>query len=761
MAKIKKATRKFQAKGGASAMLKKGTITKKGKLKRRKEEDKTEKPKEEPKQEEKDEGMTTSKELGEMDIDQFLNEDFLSDEDDDDEEDQLRKKMEEDDDDSEEEKSNSNSDSDSDSGDELDEEKFKLQLASMAEKDPDFMKHLEENDPSLLESAFAEDEEGEESEDEEDDDEVDEDDESAAPAKPKAATPTAEDTDSQTELTLELLTSLSKSAYKDNSIKSLKRLMTCYMSASRMGDVDETQAPYYIPSEKVYSELLKTVLSKTVKVVAKHLKLERPESVDAPIPPKSYEKSPSWPKIQPILQSFFRSTATLLKSQKSNELLLTILQSLKLYVQLTPDEKTGRTLLKSLVGLWSSANDGSDDNVVRLEAFLRIRQLALTQPFPFIEDCLKSTYLAYAKFAKFTNESTLPTITFLGNCIVELYSLDADSAYQHAFIYIRALALHLRAAVTKKTKEAFKIIYCWQYFNSLKLWSAVAANLSEPNELRELIYPLVELILGVGRLMPTVRNLPIRLHLIRLLQQLAASSEQFIPTSTLLLDMLTGTKELTKKLKGSTAPPPRLPLILKLPKDQPLPNQPAQDVFVAEIFTLLGRDQDLYRYSVAYPELSLRVTARLRKFLKETSNPKWRAYAKGCVESCESYATFAAAARAKLGEAPKDVKNLERLKPFDSDDMGERLAKAVGQEKRLEEIAQPRRKEAAPTTEPDSDDEEVEDNKKRKKGRKDGEKGKVKKQRLILNQGVGADEEDLDGMDEDVVQEGLDWSDED
>ena len=95
--------------------------------------------------------------------------------------------------------------------------------------------------------------------------------------------------------------------------------MTCYMSASRMGDVGETQAPYYIPSEKVYSELLKTVLSKTVKVVAKHLKLERPESVDAPIPPKSYEKSPSWPKIQPILQSFFRSTATLLKSQKSNE----------------------------------------------------------------------------------------------------------------------------------------------------------------------------------------------------------------------------------------------------------------------------------------------------------------------------------------------------------------------------------------------------------------------------------------------------------
>jgi len=73
----------------------------------------------------------------------------------------------------------------------------------------------------------------------------------------------------------------------------------------------------------------------------------------------------------------------------------------------------------------------------------------------------------------------------MGNCLVELYSLDVDSSYQHAFIYIRQLALHLRAAITKKTKESFQQIYAWQYFNCLRVWSAVIANNPETHELRE------------------------------------------------------------------------------------------------------------------------------------------------------------------------------------------------------------------------------------------------------------------------------------
>ncbi len=89
-----------------------------------------------------------------------------------------------------------------------------------------------------------------------------------------------------------------------------------------------------------------------------------------------------------------------------------------------------------------------------MAAFLRIRQAAAVLPFPFLEHCLKGAYLAYARSAKFMSESSLPGLMLMGNCLVELYGLDMASSYQHAFVYLRQLALHLRAAYTKKTPEA-------------------------------------------------------------------------------------------------------------------------------------------------------------------------------------------------------------------------------------------------------------------------------------------------------------------
>jgi hypothetical protein len=37
-------------------------------------------------------------------------------------------------------------------------------------------------------------------------------------------------------------------------------------------------------------------------------------------------------------------------------------------------------------------------------AFLRIREMALNQPFPFVEDCYKGVYLTYARNVRFVNE---------------------------------------------------------------------------------------------------------------------------------------------------------------------------------------------------------------------------------------------------------------------------------------------------------------------------------------------------------------------
>ena len=199
-----------------------------------------------------------------------------------------------------------------------------------------------------------------------------------------------------------------------------------------------------------------------------------------PLHPKTLAKSPNWPALRPVIESFLKSALHLLsEAGKEAELLRFVLRALSRYVPyLAAYPRLARPALRTCIRLWSASLDTSEGhNAVRLQAFLRVRQLAITQPYPLVEDCLKSSYLGYARRAKFGTasnvSSVLPTLTFMGNCVVELYGLDYASAYQHAFVYIRQLALHLRSAMAKKTPESRAVVCCWQYVHCLKLWVAV------------------------------------------------------------------------------------------------------------------------------------------------------------------------------------------------------------------------------------------------------------------------------------------------
>ena len=738
MVKTAKRAKSFLKKGGISAALKKGTVAKKGKFvmkrksgnignkERTTKRDETEKEGKLTQVDDNDFVSSTSA-LANMDIESFfreaadkaeeviqINSATEPDDDDDDE-------VEKDDSPTNDKKSRDKKETDNSRDDascassdmdiEEQERLMKEQMNKLSEDDPDFHNFLSENERTLLE--FGKDEEGGEEDDAEETEvqnkkhKVMEADESMEPSKTRASTDIKV-------LTPSLLKQIERQAFgKDKhaefSIRALKRLLAAYRTAAHYGDADQEKIPrsYIIHSAVVFDRLMITCLRNFQTALRHHLLLEQDDEIDLdkPIPPKILAKSKNWKTINSLLMSFMTSTLNLLNEGKDSDLLTFVLRSLANYLPyLSTLQKVSQKLLKVCRDLWAAPRSADEDSEksyqpVRLHAFLRIRQLALTQPFPFVEDCLKAIYLAYAKNAKFMNETSLPTLSFWSNCVIELYSLDLDCSYQHAFVYIRQLALHLRTALQKKTKEALGTVYCAQFMNCCRLWTDVLSAHGRKDGLYSLVYPLTEIIFGVSRLLPTARYLPLRLICVRMLQQLAASTETFIPTTGILLDALQSkmfsAKPQNRKKSNKSKAVIRLDLVLKLSEEAVSGNLEQADICISRIFVDLNREIDLYRYSPAFPEFAARIGQVLRKFSKSTRNGRWRTFAKGCLETCEKFADYAIEERSKLKQAPKDIKRIEVLKPQSAPSMKERFHESVENEKKKQSAMQPSQSKAS------------------------------------------------------------------
>lgn len=50
----------------------------------------------------------------------------------------------------------------------------------------------------------------------------------------------------------------------------------------------------------------------------------------------------------------------------------------------------------------------------------------------------------------------MPHISFMGTCVIEIYSLSPERAYENAFKFIKALAVELREAIILKERDSWK-----------------------------------------------------------------------------------------------------------------------------------------------------------------------------------------------------------------------------------------------------------------------------------------------------------------
>ena len=151
-------------------------------------------------------------------------------------------------------------------------------------------------------------------------------------------------------------------------------------------------------------------------------------------------------------------------------------------------ERLTKKILKAVLALF-----GSGEPALRVQSILLIRNMAAVLPPPTLEKAA-GRVRQFAANAKFINASSIEHVLFMTTCVSEIYGLDQQQSYPLAFTYIRQLASLLRGALTNKSKEAFRAVYCWQYINCLECWVRVLQSHAkdESAPLRPLVYPVAQ-----------------------------------------------------------------------------------------------------------------------------------------------------------------------------------------------------------------------------------------------------------------------------
>lgn len=93
---------------------------------------------------------------------------------------------------------------------------------------------------------------------------------------------------------------------------------------------------------------------------------------------------------------------------------------------------------------------GTGGGALPTVSLLFLRDMCIRLGSDCIDECFKGIYKAYILNCHFVNATKLQHVYFLGNCVNELFRVDLPSAYQHAFVFIRQLAMILREAFATK-----------------------------------------------------------------------------------------------------------------------------------------------------------------------------------------------------------------------------------------------------------------------------------------------------------------------
>ncbi|XP_057682824.1 nucleolar complex protein 2 homolog [Corythoichthys intestinalis] len=487
----------------------------------------------------------------------------------------------------------------------------KEQLSRLKDKDPEFYKFLQENDQTLLnfddtDSSDDEDEEKyhrppttlEEASDEEKQDE-----ESPKESEKSKAT------DNLIKVTEKMIEDWKASLKKECSMSLIRDITQAFKAAvaTTKGE-GNAECRYVVADSSVFNSLVLFCIRNIHGAFQQILNLKTATDQKKLVLPQSSKK---WQKTQINIKMYLSGVVQLLSCLTEATVISAVLRhanQLAPYFLCLP--KQCRHLVKQLMKQWSTGEETS-----RVLAFLILNKICRHKQETYLAPILKQMYIAYVQNCKFTSPNALPMINFMQRTLTEMYSVDTQATYQHAFIYIRQLAIHLRNAMTMKKKETYQSVYNWQYIHCLGLWCRVLSTLYPSEVLHPLIYPLCQVIIGTIKLVPTARYYPLRMHCCRALTLLSSSTNTFVPVLPFLVEIFQQV-DFNKKPGRISNKPINFAVILKLNKIN-LMEKAYKDGLIDQLYDLMLEYFHTQASSIGFPELSLPTVLQLKTFLKE------------------------------------------------------------------------------------------------------------------------------------------------